>query len=114
MNELLNNLPESDKALQTAKTSVQKTLATERITQDGILFSYLTAERMGRDYDIRKNTYEAVPKFTFADLKNFHQKELSAKPYTYCIVANQDKLKEEEMKKLGDFKKLTLEEIFGY
>lgn len=114
MNELLNNLPESAKALETAKTGLQKSLATERITQDGILFSYLSAERLGRDYDIRKSTYEATPKFTFADLKNFHQKELSRKPYTYCIVANQDKLKEEDMKKLGEFKKLTLEEIFGY
>jgi predicted Zn-dependent peptidase len=114
MNELLTVLPESDKAFQTAKTGLQKSLATERITQDGILFNYLSAERMGRDYDIRKSTYEAAPKFTFADLKAFHDKELSKKPFTYCIVANQDKLKEEDMKKLGDFKKLSLEEIFGY
>ncbi len=114
MNELLNVLPESEKALQTAKTGLRKSLATERITQDGILFSYLDAERMGRDYDIRKSTYDATPKFSFANLKSFHDKEMSKKPYTYCIVASQDKLKEEDMKKLGSFKKLSLEEIFGY
>jgi predicted Zn-dependent peptidase len=114
MNELLNELPESQKALDNAKDGLRKSLATERITQDGILFSYINAERMGRDYDIRKNTYDATPAFTFADLKTFHGKELSNKPYTYCIVANQDRLKEDDMKKLGDFKKLTLEEIFGY
>jgi len=114
MNELLNELPESQKALDNAKDGLRKSLATERITQEGILFSYINAERMGRDYDIRKNTYDATPAFTFADLKTFHDKELSRKPYTYCIVANQDKLKEEDMKKLGDFKKLTLEEVFGY
>jgi predicted Zn-dependent peptidase len=114
MNELLNDLPESQKALENAKEGLRKTLATDRISEDGILFSYLSAERMGRDYDIRKNTYETTPKFTFADMKAFHLKELSKKPYTYCIVANQDKLKEEDMKKLGDFKKLTLEEVFGY
>lgn len=114
MNELLNVLPESEKALENAKDGLRKSLATERITEDGILFSYLSAERMGRDYDIRKNIYEASPAFTFADLKNFHTKELSRKPYTYCIVASKDKLKEEDMKKLGSFKKLSLEEIFGY
>lgn len=114
MNELLNELPESQKALENAKEGLRKSLATDRITEDGILFSYLSAQRMGRDYDIRKNTYDKTPSFTFADLKNFHAKELSHKPYTYCIVANQEKLKEEDMKKLGDFKVLTLEEIFGY
>lgn len=114
MNELLNDLPESQKAMETAKGGLRKSLATDRITQDGILFSYLTAERMGRDYDIRKNTYDATAGFTFADMKSFHTKELSHKPYTYCVVANQDKLKEDDMKKLGDFRKLTLEEIFGY
>lgn len=114
MNELLNELPQSEKALENAKEGLRKSLATERITQDGILFSYLSAERMGRDYDIRKNTYEATPKFTFADLKSFHDKELSHKAYTYCIVAGQDKLKEEDMKKLGEFKKLSLEQVFGY
>lgn len=114
MNELLNDLPESQKAMETAKDGLRKSLATDRITQEGILFNYLTAQRMGRDYDIRKNTYDATAGFTFADLKSFHSKELSNKPYTYCIVANQDKLKEDDMKKLGAFRKLTLEEIFGY
>jgi predicted Zn-dependent peptidase len=114
MNELLNVLPQSDKALENAKEGLRKSLATERITQDGILFSYISAERMGRDYDIRKNTYDATPKFTFADLKSFHDKEMSNKPYTYCIVASQDKLKEDDMKKLGEFKKLNLEQLFGY
>jgi len=114
MNELLLTLPQSDKAIENAKEGLRKSLATDRITQDGILFSYLSAERMGRDYDIRKNTYDAAPKFTFADLKSFHDQEMSHKPFTYCIVASQDKLKEEDMKKLGDFKKLSLQEIFGY
>ncbi len=114
MNELLTTLPQSDKALENAKEGLRKSLATERITEDGILFSYLSAERMGRDYDIRKNIYDATPAFTFSDLKNFHAKELSNKPYTYCIVANQDKLKEEDMSKLGEFRKLNLQEIFGY
>jgi predicted Zn-dependent peptidase len=114
MNELLDVLPQSDKALENAKEGLRKSLATDRITQDGILFSYVAAERLGRDYDIRKNIYDKTAAFTFADLKNFHAKELSKKPYTYCIVAGQDKLKEEDMKKYGSFKRLSLEELFGY
>jgi len=114
MNELLNELPQSEKALENGKEGLRKSLATDRITQDGILFSYLGAERLGLDYDLRKNTYDQSTKFTFADLKAFHDKEMKAKPYTYCIVANETRLKEEDMKKLGTFKKLNLQEIFGY
>lgn len=114
MNELLNELPQSDKALENAKSGLRKSLATERITQDGILFNYLTAMRKGIDTDIRKNIYAAVPNFTFNNLKTFHEKEFKNKAYTYCIVADKEKLSVEDMKKLGSFKELTLEEIFGY
>lgn len=114
MNELLNELPQSEKALENAKEGLRKSLATERITQDGILFSYLNAERMGRNYDIRKYTYEASSKFSFADLKSFHEKEMSKKAYNYCIVANEGKLQEADMKKLGSFRKLSLQELFGF
>jgi predicted Zn-dependent peptidase len=114
MNDLLNTLPESEKNFQNAKAGLLKSLATERITQDGILFNYLAAERMGRDYDMRKKIYEAAPQLTMQSLNAFHSKELSRKPYTYCIVANQERLSEADMKKLGEFKKLSLEEIFGY
>lgn len=114
MNELLNVLPESEKALQNAKEGLRKSLATERITQEGILFSYLSAERMGRDYDIRKNIYEKAPALSFIDLKKFHDKEFSHKPYTYCIVAGEGKIDKKDMEKLGTFQELKLEELFGY
>lgn len=114
MNDLLNNLPESEKAIQIAKTGLQKKLATERITEDGILFSYLNAQKMGRDYDIRKNIYDQVPKMTFKDLQAFHEKEISHKPYTYCIVVGEGKIDDAKLKALGKVKVLTLKELFGY
>jgi predicted Zn-dependent peptidase len=114
MNELLNVLPESAKAFENAKEGLRKSLATDRVSQDGILFSYLAAERMGRDYDIRKSIYDKTSTFSLNDLKNFHAKTLAGKPYTYCVVASEERLSEEEMKKLGEFKKLSLQEIFGY
>ena len=48
------------------------------------------------------------------DIKAFHDKYLSNKPYTYVILASEKKLSEDELKKIGDFKKLSLKELFGY
>ncbi|WP_262147083.1 M16 family metallopeptidase [Chryseobacterium foetidum] len=114
MNELLNELPKSEQLVETAKNSLRKSIAAERITQDGIIFNYLAAQRLGNNFDMRKNVYDQSPKLNFSDLNNFHNKEMKNKNYTYCIVASKDKVKEEDMKKLGEVKKLSLTEIFGY
>lgn len=114
MNELINILPESSKSFETAKISLMKSIASERITNTGILNSYLAAERLGNTMDIRKTVYEKIPALTFADIRDFHQKEFSKKPYTYCVVADEASLKTEDLNGLGKVRKLTLEEIFGY
>ncbi|MEN4760454.1 insulinase family protein [Chryseobacterium sp. C39-AII1] len=114
MNELLTNLPKSEQLFETAKSGLKKSIAAERITQDGIIFSYLKAQKLGNNFDIRKNTYEQAPKLTFADINSFHDKEMKGKNFTYCLVASQDKVQEADMQKLGEVKKLNLTEIFGY
>ncbi|WP_100074035.1 M16 family metallopeptidase [Chryseobacterium camelliae] len=114
MNELLTDLPKSDQLFETAKSGLRKNIASERITQDGIIFNYLRAQKLGNNSDIRKTVYETAPKLSFADIQSFHDKEMKGRNYTYCIVASQDKVNDTEMKKLGDVKKLNLTEIFGY
>lgn len=114
MNELLTSLPKSEQLFETAKSGLRKTIAAERITQDGIIFSYLAAQKLGLNYDRRKSVYEQSPKLNFADINTFHDKEMKGKNYTYCLVAAQDKVKDEDLLKLGELKKLSLTEIFGY
>ena len=48
------------------------------------------------------------------DIKKFHSNNFADKPFTYAIVASEKKIDMEQMKKLGEVKKLSLEEIFGY
>ncbi|BAP31298.1 M16 family peptidase [Chryseobacterium sp. StRB126] len=114
MNELLTTLPKSEQLFETAKSGLKKTIASERISQDGIIFSYLKAQRLGNNSDIRKNVYEQAPKLSFTDINTFHDKEMKNKNYTYCIVASQEKVNDADMQKLGEIKKLNLTEIFGY
>ena len=114
MNELLTTMPELSNNLALAKTQVKKDIETERITQDNIIFSYLAAKELGLKEDIRKESYAAVNSITMSDLVAFQNKNISKKPYTYAIVASEKNIPMDEMKKLGEVKKLTLEEIFGY
>jgi len=114
MEELMTDLPYSQNNFEAAKSNYLKSLATQRITQESIVFNYLNALKLGRDYDIRKSLYETVPNMSFEDIKKFHDDEFKGKNFTYCIVANKDRIKEEDLKKLGKIKRLSLEEIFGY
>jgi predicted Zn-dependent peptidase len=114
MNELLNQLPESEKSLETAKINMKKTLQTDRILQDGIIYNYLSAQEKGISNDERKLIYDQIDKLTFKDLKQFADTNLANKPYTYCIVASEKRVKESDLTKYGTVKKLSLEEIFGY
>ena len=114
MNELLNDLPSVENNMLAARSSLKKDIETERITQDGIIYNYIAAERKGLNEDIRKSIYEHADKLSYADLKKFHSDNMSTKPFTYCIVASEKKLKAEDVQKCGDVRKLTLEEIFGY
>lgn len=114
MNELLNSLPQVNKNFESAKLSEKKDIETERITQDGVIFSYLAAQKKGLNYDPRKKEYESLDKITLADITKFHQDELANKAYTYCVVASDKKVNMDDLKNTGVLKVLTLEEIFGY
>jgi len=114
MNALLNDLPASDKGFDLAKTSEKKDIETARYTQDGIVFAYLDAKEKGLDYDVRQIEYAALDTMTMKDVKQFHEQQLAGKAYTYCVVASAKKINPDDLKKEGELKVLTLEEIFGY
>ncbi|MEJ5145292.1 M16 family metallopeptidase [Sphingobacterium sp. MYb388] len=114
MNELLNELPESTVAMESVRTNLLKSLASERVTGVSILSSYLGAQRLGLTDDSRKVIYEKIPQLSYIDLKAFHTENISQKPYTYCIVGDEKDLNDSNITSLGDMKKLDLSEIFGY
>lgn len=114
MNELLNDLPSLDNNMVAARSSLKKDIETERITQDGIIYDYLAAERKGLNEDIRKRIYTSADKIQYADLKKFHAENIANKPYTYCVLASDKKLAMDDIKKVGEVKKLSMEDIFGY
>lgn len=114
MNELLNQLPENKQGLEIQRKSLMKDIETERIEKEGIIYTYLALQKKGIDYDQRKEEYEALMKLDFNALQKFHHQNLAGKPYTYCIVGSEKKIREDDLKKYGEVKKLSLQEIFGY
>lgn len=112
--EILDNMPKSEKAFDLAKQSLKKRIATSRTTKMNIIDSYLDAQRMGLDYSMMKNIYEALPSLSLTDIANFEQQTMAQKPWKYIILGDEKNLDMQSLEKIGPIKRLTTEEIFGY
>jgi len=111
---LMNDMPAAEKAFDLAKSSYIQSMRSERITKSDILFNYESAQKLGLDYDIRKNIFESFPKLTFDDVKKFQEQYVKGKKQSILVLGNKDLLDFKMLKTYGKVKKLKLEDIFGY
>lgn len=114
MNELLNVLPESEKNFESSKYNTLNSLETSRIVNNDIFRYYYADQKLGLDHDGRIDEYNGLKPLTFGDIKTFHASNVANKPYNYCIVASDKKVKTEDLQKFGKLNTLTLAQIFGY
>lgn len=114
LSELLTNMPSSEITFNSAKGNLIQKINTERITRSGILMSYLAAQKLGLDYDLRKDVYEKSLNMSIEDIQKFQNDNIKNSSYTILILGDKNKLDAGTLEKYGKVKYLTLEEIFGY
>lgn len=112
--EIINHMPESEAAFNLAKESLLARLRTDRIVGGAIFNSYLEAQDLGLDIDMRKVLFEEVQKLTLADVKAFQEKWVKDRTYTYCILGNEKDIDMSQLSSYGPVQRVTTEEIFGY
>lgn len=113
-NDILDTIPQSQKAFDLARQALLKRLATARTTKFGIINAYLSAQYKGIDYDLNQKIYEEAPKLTLRDIVDFEQQRMAKKPYRYIILGDEKDLDIKALEKIAPVKRLTTEEIFGY
>jgi predicted Zn-dependent peptidase len=111
---LLENIPQANNTFASSKEMLLQELRTQRVTRSQILFNYLQAESLGHDHDIRKDLYEKIQTYTFADVKKFHDTYIKGKPTTMLLVGKNSSLDKKILEKYGKIKEVTLKEVFGY
>ena len=112
--EIIEEMPRSDKAFDLAKSGVLANLESKRTTKANVLWSYLEYEKFGLKEDINKTVYEGVKNLTLDDVVAFQQSFIKGRPYTYCILGDKKDLDMKYIGSLGKIKYLSQEEIFGY
>ena len=79
-----------------------------------MLNAYLMAKRLGLDYDLNEKTYNALPSLRLQDIVDFEKQNMANKPYRYIILGDEKELDIKALEQIAPFRRLTLEEVFGY
>ena len=114
MNGLLSKMVVDEKSFGIAKESVIKSIQTERIIKANLFWTWLQNKKLGIDYDIRKDYYDAARTVSINDIQQFFDEHLKDKKYTYIIVGNKKDANLSQLKGLGPVNELTLKDIFNY
>lgn len=114
-NELFDVMPVSENAFNLAKESMLTNIETNRTRKMSIIWSYYSAKKMGRDYDLNKVMYETLPKVSMQNVQDFNNKYISKQPKTYIILGDERAVDFETVeKKYGKITKLNKETYFGF
>lgn len=114
-NELFDEMPVSENAFKLAKESMITDIETNRITKMDVIWSFIGARKMARDYDLRAVMYQKIPTMTFQDVKDFNQKYIKGQTKTYVILGNEKVLDFDAIEKtFGPIERVPTETYFGY
>jgi predicted Zn-dependent peptidase len=111
---IINNMPQADITFSAAKNNLIQNMQTSRVTKSGVLFNYLAAQKMGLDYDIRRDIYQGAQSFTMQDVVKFFETNVKGRNYNILVLGDKIKLDMSYLQKYGNVEEVTLEKIFGY
>ncbi len=114
MLELMTDMPKAEKQFQSAKESVLKRIAAERITKSEIFWNYENLKDRGIENDNREEIYKEVQNITLEDLSDFFNNNIKGTEYTTLVIGNKKDLKVDALKKLGKITELDVDYLFNY
>ncbi|WP_228414721.1 M16 family metallopeptidase [Chryseobacterium sp. G0201] len=114
MSELMSELPEVPIQFENARNAALKQIASTRITRTTIFFNTLRLKKIGISHDFRKDIYQQIQNLKFDDVKQFYQTEIKPVHFNTAIIGKRENLNMEAVNQMGEFKELTLKDIFGH
>lgn len=115
INELFEEMPQSQKTFELGKSSTLSDIRTSRAQKTEKIFKYLSDKKYGYTEDSRKVLYEAIPAITMEEVAKFQKENVKGQPKTYVILGKEADFDFDKMEKLfGKVEKVSTQDIFGY
>ncbi len=113
-NQITEQMPLDEGAFSLAKQSLLKRMATERTIKAGVLRYYQQCRDLGLTEDPQREEYKRIQAMTLDDLSLFHRQNVKGRTYTTLILGSEGELDLQKLSTLGDIRRVSLEDIFGY
>ena len=112
--EIINDMPQSDKNLAIARTAIESDIRTRRYNGIDVLYSYLNTRQLGLDEPADRAIFSQIASLTMEDLVAAQQFWIKDRTYVYCILGDPADLDLGYLRTLGPLQLVSLEDIFGY
>lgn len=112
--QIINEMPQSEKSFQIAKAGLESVLRTNRVTGMSVLSNYLNAQELGLKEPLNKLIYDKLSDMTLQDIVACQQKWVKDRTYIYGILGNAKDLDLKFLGTLGTVQEVSLDDIFGY
>lgn len=114
MDNLMEQMPETDQSFINAKNAVISSLQADRVLRASKLFYYRNAMKLGQTTDQRQINYNVVPTLEYSNINTFYNQMLKDKAFNIGILGNYDKLNWTTINSLGATHQISLDQLFGY
>ncbi len=114
LKELMTDMPLTEQGFTSAKAAVLKSIQTERITKSDILFVRDSYQKLGYDYDRRKDIYTKVQSLSLGDIKSFQETYVKNRNYTTMVLGKHENINFNALSRYGEVNEMGLENLFGY
>lgn len=114
ISDLMKNMPKAETQFLGSKIAVLKNIETQRTLRDSVFWDKLYYEKMGINENPSAVIYNKIKEMDINSMYQFFNENIKDKKYNLIIIGKKEKIDMEKLKKYGEVKELTLEEIFGY
>lgn len=114
MEDLMKDLPQIPIQFENAKNAALKQIASSRINRTNIFFNYQNLQKLGIDYDLRKDIYQEINNLDLQKLTDYYRDYIKPLKFNTAIIGKKENLDMEAISKMGEFCEVGLEEIFGF
>lgn len=114
MLELMNDMPKAEVNFDAAKDAALKKIETQRVKDRDVFWSYQSALKRGLDYDVNEKMYTEIQALDLDQLGEFFNANIKGLNYSFVVIGDRNKVDQDVLKGLGEFKELSMDDIFGY
>ena len=114
LQQIIQDMPVSTAQIENARHSLMRKIESERLTDRKVFWEAQAVQQLGYDRDLAQDVYHQLENYTVQDILDFYKKYVQNQHFTYLILGDKKRLDMDFIQSLGEFKELTLTEVFGH